>query len=1082
MNLKKELIAFSVMLLSCVHLMAQSINMKLSNVTVRKAMTELKQMSGYSFVYEADDLNTSKRVSINATTVNQAVDQILKGQEVTYEINGKNIIISRIRNAGGNRQASAAGRHLSGTVRDETGEPLVGVSILVNGTNNGSITDVYGSFHISNIGSNATLTVSYVGYETQQVKVGTSNNITITMQSGDEMLDDVVVIGYGTMKKRDLTGAIASVKSDDLVRTPSSNVMEAVQGKVAGFDIIRTSGELDSNLTMALRGNRSIYGNNAPLFIIDGMEGSFNELNPNDIESVEVLKDASSTAIYGAAGANGVIIITTKNPDKGKFSLNLDTYYGWNVVAGFPEINSRDNYINFRREALRTTGEWNSPADDGKLFPGYMQDLIDNDQWIDWFDLASNTGNTQSYNLSTSYATDKLNSYFSLAYIDVDGIYKGEEMKRYSARAKFDFKANRYVNYGMNLYAMYGNHDRHAPRVWNRILCAPPLGTPFDESGDVVKYPVGGDTEWVNPLLNSGKDQYVNNNKTISISPQVYVEVKPIEGLSLKSILDGYFRNRRQGIYNGERSFNGRSSASVPNTLTYNYKWQNILTYRLNIAEKHELTLTGVTEWQKKRNEVTTANANTFDVDSYAFHNLGAATGTPTVSSSYVQSQTMSYVARINYSLLGRYLFTLSSRWDGSSMLAEGKKWDVFPAGAFAWRISDEPFMKNVKPVSNLKLRLSYGVTGNAGAEEYATLDFSRTGIIGFQDVPQAYSGFSQNVANLDLGWEKSSMFNVGLDIGLFKGRIDITADWYKTKTKDLLFQKQMPYEAGGYNQSSFTIWTNVGETSNTGFELAITSHNIQNSNFTWDTSLTFATNKERVEKTTSDGPLQFGKDYYLIPGQPMHTFYRYKYLGIWGTDEAAEAAKYGQQPGEIHVAENGTPDYKLNTDDYYVIGNGDPKWTAGLTNNFTFKNFDLNIHIIARWDYMIRYKITEWFRNNGLYPSPTICDYWTPENQGARYPRPNADKSQDSYATNASLNIYDGSYLKIKTISLGYSLPRNVLKKVNIESMRVYFTASNPFIFAKSHYLKDYDVEKGGNDDDAPLSRQFILGFNVSF
>lgn len=1082
MNLKKKIIVFSVIILCSISMLGQNLSMKLSNVTVKKAMTELKQKSGYSFVYEAADLNTGKRVNVNAKTLVQAIHQILDGQNVTYEIKGRNIVISRNKTVSPSQRSGVGGRTLRGSVKDENGEPLIGVSILVAGTSTGVITDANGNFRIDNVPQNAVLTVSYVGFETMNVNTGTRNSLDISMQSQDRVLDDVVVIGYGTMKKRDLTGAIASVKSEDIARTPSSNVMESIQGKVAGFDIIRTSGELDSDLKMTLRGNRSIYGNNTPLFIIDGMEGSYNELNPNDIESVEVLKDAASTAIYGAAGANGVIIITTKNPDKGRFNINLDAYYGWNVVAGFPKVNSGDDYINFRREALRTTGEWNSPADDSKLFPSYMQDLIDNNQWVDWFDLASNNGKTQSYNLSTSFANDKVNSYFSLAYMNIEGIYKGEEMKRYSARAKVDVKANRYVNYGLNLYAMYGDHDRHAPRVWNRILCCPPLGTPFDETGEVVKYPVGGDTEWVNPLLNSGKDQYVNNNKTISISPQIYFEVKPVEGLSLKTILDGYFRNKRQGTYNGERSFSGRSSASVPNTLTYNYKWQNILTYKLNIADKHELMFTGVAEWQKKRKEVATATANTFDVDSYAFHNLGAATGTPTVSSEYVQSQTMSYVARINYSLLGRYLFSLSSRWDGSSLLASGNKWDVFPAGAFAWRISDEPFMQNVKAVSNLKLRLSYGVTGNAGAEEYATLDFSRTGIVGFQDTPQPYSGYSENIANLDLGWEKSTMVDVGLDLGLFNGRIDIVADWYKTKTKDLLFQKNMPYEVGGYNQSSFKVWTNVGETSNTGFELAITTHNFINKDFTWDTSLTLATNKEKVEKTTSDGPLQFGKDYYLVVGEPIHTFYRYKYLGIWGTADEAEAAKYGQKPGEIRVAEQGTPDYKLNTNDYFVIGNGDPKWTAGLTNHFTFKNFDLNIHIISRWDYMIRYKITEWFRNNGLYPSPTICDYWTPENQDARYPRPNADKTQDSYATNSSMNLYDASYLKVKTISLGYTVPASLLKKVSIERLRIYFTANNPFIFAKSKYLKDYDVEKGGNDDDAPLSRQFILGINVSF
>ena len=975
-------------------------------------------------------------------------------------------------------------RNVTGQVLDEKGEPMIGVSVLVKGTKVGAITDFDGNFKINAPAGAKELQITYMGYKAQDVKI-TSGNIVVKLEPDNQLLDEVVVVGYGTVKKRDLTGSVSSVKSEDILRMPTSNVIEAIQGQVAGLDITRSSGEVGSEINMTLRGTRSINGSNAPLFIIDGMEGSYDELNPNDIASVEVLKDASSTAVYGAAGANGVIIITTKNPQKDKFSINLDAYYGWNVIESFPEMNTGEDYINFRREAQRAAGEWKSEEDDKNLFPVYMQELIDNDQWVDWFDLASQTGTTASYNLSTSYSNDRMNSYFSLGYYDIEGLLKGDELERYSARVKFDFKANEMVKYGLNLYAMYSKNDKRSNRIWNRIICTPPLGTPYDENGELVDYPVGGDTGNINPLADMGKGRYVHNIKTLSLNPQVYVELTPFKGFSFKSVLGGYFRNVKDNLYAGKDSYQGMESndvkATIPTKFTYNYKWQNILTYNFQINDDHDFTVTGVTEWTKDRREEVTATGNGFDTDYYGYHNLGAATGTPKVSSAYVGSQMMSYVARVNYSYKGRYLFTLSSRWDGSSMLAEGNKWDVFPAGAVAWRVSDEAFMQNIKQISNLKLRVSYGVTGNAGAKEYATLNFTRTGIIGFQDVPVNYSGYSSSVSNKSLGWEKSYMIDAGFDLGLFNDRLNVVFDWYRTDTKDILFEKNLPYALGGYGSSPFKIWSNVGETRNTGIELAVTSRNFVGPKFAWTTTLSFSTNKEEVIKTTSEGPLQFG-DYYLIPGEAIKTYYGYKYAGIWGTAQEEEAAKYSQKPGQVHIAEKGEPDYVLNKEDYYVLGNASPKWSGSLLNNFTYKNFDLSFLLIARWDWTIPYGLTGWYRTNGLSPSPKVCDYWTPENQNARYPRPDASVSngQDPYQQWA--NYFDGSYLKVKNITLGYTLPKKWLKALNIERARVYFTADNPFIWTKSDYLKDYDPEKGGNDDDAPLSKQYVFGVNISF
>ena len=980
--------------------------------------------------------------------------------------------------------AAAPQNRVTGQIVDVNGEPLIGANVATLDSRTGTVTDIDGRFSID-VPQGTQLQVSFIGYVSQQLKAG--NNMKIVLKEDYQDLEETVVIGYGAVKKRDLTGAVASVKSEEIVKTPTTNVMEALQGQVAGFDITRSTGEVGAAMNMTLRGNRSIYGNNAPLFIIDGMEGSYDELNTNDIASVEVLKDAASTAIYGAAGANGVVIITTKSAKRDKLQIDLDAYYGWNVISRFPEINSHDKYVGFRREAMKNAGLY---TDEANLFPSYLQQLVNNNQWVDWFDEGSQTGTLQQYNLSATYASEKVNTFLSLGYNDTKGMLKGDELTRYSLRTKVDVTPNRYVAFGANLYGMYSDNDKRNSRIWNRMLCTPPLGTPYDEEGNVVLYPVGGDTGNQSPITDTGDGQYTNNVKKISLTPQAYFELKPVTGLSLKTVIGGYFNATKQGVYEGNKSFNGLATgsyASVPNTLSYNMKWQNILTYNYKLFNAHDFTFTGVTEWSNNHREVNTAAAYGFDSDSYTYHNLAAGTNGYRVSSSYVQNQMMSYVARLAYNYKGRYLLSASARWDGSSILAEGNKWDVFPSVSGAWRISDEAFMDGTSDwLDNLKLRASWGITGNAGAAEYATMAYSTTGQYGMQDVATNYSEYSSNIANPGLGWEKTYTWDVGLDMTLLDNRLDIVFDWYSSTTRGLLFQRSLPYavggSAGGGGVSTFKIWENVGKTRNQGIELTLNSRNIIRRNFTWNTTFTFAKNNEEVLQTTSENPLQYG-DYYLIPGEGVHTYYLYKYMGCWGTAEAEEAAKFGAKPGQIKV-DDVDGDGKYSASDYQIIGNADPAWTASLTNSFTFYDFDFSFQLVSRWDWTIAYGVTGWYRTNGLSPSPAVCDYWSTDNQGARFPAPDASSATglDSYQSGSSINYFDGSYIKVKNLTFGYTLPKNVLKKIQIDKARIYFTAANPLIWSKSEYLKDYDPEKGGDDDDAPLYKQFVVGVNLTF
>jgi len=442
----------------------------------------------------------------------------------------------------------------------------------------------------------------------------------------------------------------------------------------------------------------------------------------------------------------------------------------------------------------------------------------------------------------------------------------------------------------------------------------------------------------------------------------------------------------------------------------------------------------------------------------------------------------MSYVARLNYSYLGRYLFTVSNRWDGASILAAGKKWDSFPAAAFAWRISDEDFMENATNIDNLKLRLGYGVTGNAGAKAYSTLNFGVAGSnLAFQETPAPYYMFSQNIANQNLGWEKSYSSNIGVDLNMFRNRLNITLEAYNSDTKDILFNRGLPASTGGYQTNNYSIWENVCATNNRGIEAVINTVNVRNKNLTWTTTLTLASNHEEITEFTSDDPVTNGS-YYLVKGYPINSYYDYKYLGIWQENEAEAAATFNRVPGDVKI-EDYNKDGQYTTDDREVIGSPTPKMTLGLSNTVMYKGFDLTVFFDARLGQMMNYGILGWYNPDGTGNGPAVCDYWTPENTDGRFPRPNASYGKFAnlpLGTN-SVTYIEGSYVKLRNLTLGYTLPDPIMKKLNLTKARVYATASNPFIFTSSKYLKNYDPELGGADE-FPLAKQLVFGVNISF
>lgn len=988
--------------------------------------------------------------------------------------------------------------NISGKVIDTNGESIIGASIQIVGQTAGTFTDIDGNFTLS-VPANGQIKVSYLGFVTQTININNHTSIIVKLEENTANLDEVVVIGYGTVKRRDLTGSVASVKSDEITIAPTTNVMEALQGRVSGMDIVKSSGQVGRGVDVVLRGSRTIYGSNTPLFIIDGIIGSYDQINPSDIESVDVLKDPSTTAIYGSAGANGVVIITTKQGKAGKATVNFNAYLGFSGTPKFPHGMKGQEWADYRNEAYKyLNGQYPSDMSailtDADKYEAYQQN-----KWIDWVDEAmGNTAVNQKYNVSVTAGNEKTHVFASLSYDREEGLLKNENQDRYAARLNIDQRIFPWAKVGFISNLTYTIRNRGVKNTFTKAISAFPLGTPYDENGDIVHEYAPKE---YSPLSDFIKNQFVDNNRYTYLNTNAYIELTPLGGLTFKSVVSATLGDGRLGQYWGNQcnanrpSYAGSPHAEVTNSNTYGYMWDNILTYSKTLLEDHNFGITVLSSWQKDQNESNKAASSGQFLDSWSFYRLLAGTSAR-VESDYAQKQKMSYAARFNYAYKGKYLLTVSTRWDGVSWFSEGHKWDAFPAGALAWRLSDESFMKSTKNwIDNLKMRVSYGVTGNSGGmDAYSTTTkayaYSSAGItIDGKIVP--FTQYTGTYGSKNLGWEKSYTWNVGMDFSIINNRIDASIDWFKTDTKDLLFKRKMPITSGATGWGApLDRWENIAETSNRGIEVKINSHNIQNKDFTWNTSLTLTWNKEKIESLPNGDLL--GENLFI--GQPIKSHYSYKYAGIWGTDTPADVlAAYGVKPGwvkiqtvprttmvnGIEVSDEGV--HKYSEKDRQILGHANPDFIAGLNNSITYKWFDLNVFVMARYGQTIQSSLLGWYNAKAGDSSNQISgvDYWTESNQGAYYPVPGSGDEQASVMP--SLQYRDGSFIKLKNITLGYTLPKKISKIALMDQCRFYFTAYNPFIIVKDKQLRDTDPETNGSDA-FPLYKQFVFGVNLTF
>ena len=1011
-------------------------------------------------------------------------------------------------------QAVQQGHTVKGKIVDENGEPMIGVTVRVNGGKAATVTDLDGNFSL-NARPGDMLEISYVGYKTANVRAK-SSAMNIQMEADVTGLDDVVVIGYGTVKKRDLTGAVTTMKNEDITIAPTGNVMEALQGKVAGMDITKSSGQIGAGVNILLRGSRSIYGDNSPLFIIDGLPGSMDDVNPNDIESVDVLKDASSTAIYGSAGANGVVIITTKRGQTGKVNINFDAYYGFSGSPEYKHGMTGQEWTDYFSEAYAyKNGQY--PANISALLGGNQAyiDAYNNGQWIDWADEAmGGTATTQKYSLSVTGGTEKTKIYASVMYNRDQGLLENEVRDKYSMRLNLDQQLFKWAKMGVTSSINYSKHNRGENHTFTKSLTSFPLGQAYNEDGEINYEYI--DNQYT-PLGDYIENQYVNNTKMTYINATAYLELTPVKGLTLRTQLNTGISHQRRGLYWGAEAnalrptYAGTPAAQWNDIDNYNLNWENIISYNLTVARDHEFGITGVSSWQHNTTESLTADAGGQDLDVWTFWRMMSGTEFRN-ESGYSQTKKMSYAVRFNYSYKGRYLFTFSNRWDGVSFFSKGNKWDSFPAGAIAWRISDEPFMKSTRSwLDNLKLRVGAGITGNSGITKNLGVSGTSAGNdehggVGMLGAVGAYAtqtqvykypsaGISLNgqavpfvqylspYGNASLGWEKSYNWNFGIDFSVLGGRIDGSLDYFTTVTRGLLFNRTMPVTSAATGWGSpLNSWENIAKTSNQGFEFTINSRNIVTKDFRWNTTLTGTWGREKIESLPSGDIIAEN----LFVGQPIKAIYDYKYAGIWGTNTPQSVLDaYGVKPGWVMIETNDKDGdggvHPYSEDDRKILGHQNPNWILGLNNTFTYKGFDLTVYVMGRFgqtiysDLMGQYTAKSDITQNQI----SGIDYWTEDNQGAYFPRPGTGDEQTTGIT--ALRIYDGSFIKIKNITLGYTLPKSITRHALIEKCRFYFTAYNPWIFAMDSMLDGTDPEMGGSDV-FPTYKQYVFGVNLTF
>jgi TonB-linked SusC/RagA family outer membrane protein len=1007
---------------------------------------------------------------------------------------------------------------ITGNVLDEQGRPLPGVSVTITGTTLGTMTDVNGKYtlNVPESAAGKALSFSFIGYTKQEININGKTTINVNMKpDAGQVLNDVVVIGYGTQKRQDVTGSVGSVSGKELQSRPAQNLEQELSGKIAGVNVSTNSGAPGGDTKIRIRGYSSINASTDPLYVVDGViwtEGG-SSINPNDVASIDVLKDASSTAIYGSRGTNGVILVTTKRGSSKKGgTVSYDGYGSIGVMAKELKVLDAKQFLAVEDQSYANIKKYDPvgwaagkyAADDpkvirtaliGKLFDANLNPLYN----VDWQKATTRTAFSQNHNLAFTDATEKLNYGLFLNYADDQGIILNSYQKRYNGRLTVDNQVKKWLKVGATLNYNYretrnqggGTGGNNIPRMLVEMPSIIPIKYPDGSYGKRTDYPnmEGGD----NPVAQATEIKDMLYNRVFS--GNAYANINFMPGLDFRSTIGVTNSSNTQphsqtGLVGGSTANQSYSSASINQYNNTFWEWDNYVTYSKTFNKVHSLNVVAGTETLNFSQLASYGSTQNLSDNFYSYYNLGAGSipGIPT--SNYDAWQTQSFFARATYGYNDKYLLTVTGREDGSSRFGANNKYGFFPSAAVAWRASQEDFLKDNKTISDLKFKFSYGVTGNSEIGEYNSQANINTNNYVFNNAP-AIGTTQTSIGNQGLAWEKTNEYNFGLSFGLFNNRLTFDADAYIKKTKALLLNAPLP-ETSGFT----TVYKNIGSLQNKGVELTINSVNVKSENFTWTSNFNISFLKNKILKLGDAND-----DIFLSPsflsnfllarvGDPAGEFWGYKVLGTWGTAEAAQAAKYGLLPGDLKIWDkNG--DGKITADDKTVLGKSTPDGYGTFTNNFQYKQFDLGIEL--QFDYgnqiMNLTKHSGQDRTGQANSYATVLNAWTPENQNTNIAedRPAYVRYQtEIYST----KVENGSFIRGKAITLGYTFAANTLSKLKMSRLRIYGQVQNAFLITKysgydpetSTYNGNSNFTQGIQFYDYPKPRTFLLGVNASF
>lgn len=990
---------------------------------------------------------------------------------------------------------------VTGAVVDQDNEPLPGVYVVIEGTNTGVVTDANGRFSIQVPNAEANLVFSYVGFNSETVAVAGKSVVNVTLIPDITSLDEVVVIGYGTQRKEAVTGSVASLKGDVVKDVPSANISQALQGRVSGVDLSQTSTKPGASMQIRIRGVRSLNATNDPLVVLDGIPfaGSISDISPSDIKSIDILKDASATAIYGSRGANGVILVSTNKGVKAqKAQVTYNAYYGVKkVFAPYPMMDGPD-FVKLRAASARYSNALDE-ADDVNT---------------DWQDLFYRNGSVNSHDLGIMGGTENSAYNFGVEYFNEEAVVPTQGYNRIGLRGSLDQEVGKYFRFGFSTRNNYSINTGDQVGLYG-VLSMSPIADPFTEDGTLkrtVRMPLDEQFVWTKSVLNDLEDTYMRETRAFATYNNLYGEVKipGIEGLKYRLNLGLTFRQSNEGNYTGQgigsSNASTESTASIDNRHTYYWQAENLLTYDRLFAQKHQVNFVALYSAEQTKYNRSNIAAKNIPADAFQFYNLGHAAGEKTIdpgNQAYELSGLLSWMGRIMYSYDNRYMVSVTVRSDGSSVLADGSKWHTYPAISAGWNISNESFMKNLTVINSLKLRAGYGQTSNQAIAPYATLGRLTVRPYNFNNT-YGVGTYVTQLPNPNLGWEYSETVNVGLDFGVLNNRLSGTIEYYLTNTKDLLLSQNLPSTSG---VSSF--WANIGETQNKGLEFTLNGVILDNFHgVTWDASVNIYGNRNELTALAS-GQEKDESNLWFV-GHPINVIFDYEKIGLWQEDDPYLVNLEGAagRPGMIKVKytgdynADGTPTRLIGSADRQII-EVDPKFQGGFNTRVAYKGFDLSATGVFKSGGVV---ISTLYSASGYLNLMTgrrgnvDVDYWTPENTGADYPNPAGPLSGDNPKYGSTLGYFDAGYMKIRAITLGYTMDQKLINKVGIDKVRIYVTAQNPFVMFSPYYKEtgmDPETNSYGDENAAtvgyprrlltigtntPSTRNYLVGINLTF